>query len=127
MVRRRHQKMESTLPKSNYTPRWPDGPVIGLAIASEAVGLTFGDGTGAVKTETYGGLHGRLDAAALRDRLQTLKPSTAMLFVRVDIDADFEAGVVFGTAVGMLAAMGIPIEHPPLSATVTAPKGVVLH
>jgi hypothetical protein len=110
-----------------HEPRWPNGPVIGLGIASDALCLTFGDGTGAVKTESYGGLHGRLDAAALRDRLRQLQPSSAMLFFRLGADADFEAGVILGTAIGMLSAMGIPVEHPPLPPTVTATDGMALH
>jgi hypothetical protein len=41
-------------------------------------------------------------------------------------DADFEASVILGTAIGMLSAMDIPVEHPPLPPTVTAPDGIVL-
>lgn len=110
-----------------HTPRWPDGPEIGLGVAEDAICLTYAIASGEVITESYGGLYGRLDAPAIRTRLLELKPSAALLFCRPDPEMGFESGVLLGTVVGMLAAMGIPILHPELPPTVQAPDGMVLH
>ncbi|MGW8787127.1 hypothetical protein [Heyndrickxia sporothermodurans] len=108
-------------------PRYPDGPVIGLGVNDIGLCLTH-DCTpfGAVTVETFGGLHGRLDAVALAARIRELRPSMALLMSRMTPDPSFEHGVLFGCAVGLLAALGVAVEYEPLQLEAREP-GHVLH
>jgi hypothetical protein len=113
---------------SPHTPRWPDGPEIAVGVSVIGLCLTHDCTPGAiVVTETFGGMHGRFDGRALADRIRELRPSVALLMTRMTLDPEFEHGVLFGCAIGLLAALGIAVEYEPIATTVTAPDGMALH
>ncbi|MGH1592247.1 hypothetical protein ACRBEV_32515 [Methylobacterium phyllosphaerae] len=101
--------------------------MIGLGIASDAICVTYGIANGRVITETLGGLHGRLDVAALRTRLLNLRPSVALLCFRPNPEMNFERDVLLGTVIGVIAALRVPLEHELLSDLTGAPEGARLH
>lgn len=115
------------MPTSSHSPRWPDGPEIAIGVSDIGLCVTH-DCTpfGAVTVETFGGMHGRLDAVALADRLRDLRPSVALIMSHMTPDPDFEHGVLFGCAVGLLAALGVAVEYEPVRIEAREP-GAVLH
>lgn len=109
--------------------RWPGGPLVAIAMMEDVIGLSHCQtGDGEAVTEAFGALNGRVDAYALADRLRQLRPSAAMVVPHATRDADqYEAGMLVGTIVALVTALGIGVEWSPLPPIVTTPAGVVVH
>lgn len=108
--------------------RWPDGPVISVVVAEDAIALCHCQtADGEAVTESIGALAGRPDMASLATRLKDLRPRTAIVALAIPpTQEDFDAGVSFGAVIGLLAAFGIQVEwaSPPVRAM---ERGCALH
>lgn len=107
--------------------RWPSGREIGVGIAEGVVCLSHVSDDGAVIIENHGAMGGQIDGAAIGERIRALQPSVAIVMPAPATDATFEGGLLLGTLLGLLSALGVAIIHAPLLLSATAPAGRVLH
>ena len=110
-------------------PRWPDGPLVAIVLLDDVIGLSHCRTVdGEAVTEAFGALHGRVDAFALADRLRQLQPSSAMVVPHGSRDADqYEQGMLVGSVVALVAALGIGMEWAPLPPAAVTRHGTVIH
>lgn len=107
--------------------RWPSGREIGVGIADDVICLSHVSDDGAVIIENHGAMGGQIDGAAIGERIRALQPSLALVMPSPEAGATFESGLLLGTVLGLLAALGVEIIHAPLPLSALAPPEMTLH